>query len=169
MDDITRHYGPYPAIDPSRPELSQLGRAVLVTGSSSGIGFYIARAFAKAKAATVILTGRQEKTLNEAVESLASEYPETRFVGRVFDVANSQEVERMWNDFDNEGLLINVLVLNAARIQFEKTPLLDRGHVEVVADYTTNVGSSLQFVDRFYRQKKRTPAQKLVWPPNSEL
>ncbi|KAI1196821.1 hypothetical protein F5X97DRAFT_200997 [Nemania serpens] len=160
--DVTRHHEPYPAIDPSRPELSQAGRAVLVTGSSSGIGFYIARGFAKAKAATVILTGRREETLTTAVESLASQYPETRFVGKVIDIADSQEVDRLWTDFDNEGLVIDVLVLSAARIQFDKTPLLERGHAEVLADYATNVGSSLQFVDRFYHQKKRSPGQKLV-------
>ncbi|KAI0437514.1 NAD(P)-binding protein [Xylaria telfairii] len=160
--NVTRHHEPYPTIDPSRPEFSQHGRAVLVTGSSSGIGLYIARAFAKAKAATVIMTGRQEASLTTAVESLASQYPETRFVGRVFDIADSQEVERMWKDFDDQGLVVDVLVLNAARIQFEKESLLDRGHAKIFADYATNVGANLQLVDRFYHQKKRNPAKKLV-------
>ncbi|KAI0449729.1 NAD(P)-binding protein [Xylaria acuta] len=160
--NVTRHHEPYPAIDPSRPELSQHGRAVLVTGSSSGIGFYIARAFAKAKAATVILTSRQEGSLTAAVKSLASQYPETRFIGRVLDIADSQEVERMWKNFNDDGSVVDVLILSAARIQFDKASLLARGHAEVFADYTTNVGANLQFVDHFYHQKKRNPSKKLV-------
>ncbi|TRX93205.1 hypothetical protein FHL15_005784 [Xylaria flabelliformis] len=160
--NVTRHHQPYPAIDPSRPELSHHGRVVLVTGSSSGIGLYIARAFAKAKAATVILTGRQEETLTPAVERLASEYPQTRFIGRVIDIVDSQEAERMWNAFDNDGLVIDILVLNAARIQCDKVPLLGRGHAEVLADYATNVGANLHFAERFYHQKKRDQTKKLV-------
>ncbi|KAI3316648.1 NAD(P)-binding protein [Xylariaceae sp. AK1471] len=160
--NVTTHHEPYPAINPTRPELSQRGRAVLVTGSSSGIGFYIARAFAKANAATVILTGRQENSLTKAVETLTSQYPETSFIGRALDIADSAAVEEMWNQFDSDGLVIDVLVLNAARIQFNKASLLDRGHDEVIADYTTNVGANLQFVEHFYHQKNRDTSKKLV-------
>ncbi|KAI0551126.1 NAD(P)-binding protein [Xylaria curta] len=160
--NVTRHHQPYPAIDPSRPELSQHGRVILVTGSSSGIGLYIARAFAKAKAATVILTGRQEESLTRAVERLASEYPQTRFVGRVLDIVDSQEAERMWNAFDDDGLVIDILILNAARIQCDKVPLLGLGHAEVLADYATNVGANLHFAEHFYHQKKRDRTKKLV-------
>jgi len=161
--NVTRRHGPYPAIDPSRPELSQRGRAVLVTGSSSGIGFYTARAFAKAGAATVVLTGRRGRSLTAAVAELVSQYPETKFLGRVLDISNSQEIDKLWTDFDeNGGLVIDVLVLNAARIQFDGKSLLDRGHAEVFADYATNVGSNLQLVDHFYHQKKRDPSRKLV-------
>ncbi|KAI8630359.1 hypothetical protein F5Y19DRAFT_464180 [Xylariaceae sp. FL1651] len=142
--------------------LSQRGRAVLVTGSSSGIGFYNARAFAKAKATTVILTGRQEKSLTEAVSNLTIQYPETTFIGRTLDIADSTAVEKLWSGFETEGLLVDVLVLNAARIQFEKVSLLERGYAEVLADYATNVGANLALVDHFYHQKARDPSKKLV-------
>jgi NAD(P)-dependent dehydrogenase (short-subunit alcohol dehydrogenase family) len=161
--NVTTHNEPYPAIDPTRLKLSQHGRAVLVTGSSSGIGFFIARAFAKANAATVILTGRQETSLTKAVQTLTSQYPDTTFVGYRLDIADSVAVEKMWNQFDSDGVVIHVLVLNAARIQFEKASLLDRGYNEVVADYATNVGANLQCVQHFYHQKKRDPSKKLVW------
>ncbi|KAI0393482.1 hypothetical protein F5Y17DRAFT_306167 [Xylariaceae sp. FL0594] len=169
MNNITRHHGPYPAIDPSRPELSQRGRAVLVTGSSNGIGFYIARAFAKAGASTVVLTGRHAQSLDAAVRDLASQYPDTEFLGRVLDVSDSVQVDKLWDGLgaDREGgkgggLVIDVLVLSAARVQFDGQRLIDRGHEEVLADLKTNVVSHLQFTHRFYHQKNRDPSKKLA-------
>ncbi|TGJ88525.1 hypothetical protein E0Z10_g194 [Xylaria hypoxylon] len=160
--DVTKHHEPYPAIDPTRPELCQRNRAVLVTGSSSGIGFYIARAFAKAGASTIVLTGRQEKSLTEAARTLAEQYPETTFISRILDITDSVAVSKAWDSFDSDGLVIDVLVLNAARIQLDHTSLLDRGHVAVFSDYAANVGTSLQFIDCFYHQKKRDSKTKLV-------
>ncbi|KAI1288277.1 hypothetical protein F5Y03DRAFT_94215 [Xylaria venustula] len=161
MDGVTRHHAPYPAIDPSRPELSQKGRAVLITGSSSGIGFYIARAFAKAKASTVVLTGRQQNSVAAAVEALAKYYPDTKVVGKTLDFADPVAVKQLWNDFEKDGLLIEVLVLSAARTQFKKASLLKYGYAEVSADLAANVGSNFQFIEHFYHQKNREPLTKL--------
>ncbi|KAI0966500.1 hypothetical protein F4678DRAFT_288118 [Xylaria arbuscula] len=161
MDGITRQHAPYPAIDPSRPELSQKGRAVLITGSSSGIGFYIARAFAKAKASTVVLTGRQQNSVAAAVEALAKDYPDTKVVGKTLDFADPAAVKQLWNGFEKDGLLIDVLALSAARIQFEKASLLKYGYAGVSADLAANVGSNLQFIEHFYYQKSREPSIKL--------
>lgn len=43
----TIHKTTYPTIDPARPELSQAGRTVVITGGSAGIGFAIAQGFAQ--------------------------------------------------------------------------------------------------------------------------
>ena len=53
------------AIDPSDPNLSQIGKTVIITGAGSGIGRATALAFAKAGAACLILIGRTESTLHE--------------------------------------------------------------------------------------------------------
>ncbi|KAF1953536.1 hypothetical protein CC80DRAFT_551184 [Byssothecium circinans] len=44
----TWHNDTYSAIDPSKPELSQKGKTVVITGAGSGIGRETAIAFAKA-------------------------------------------------------------------------------------------------------------------------
>lgn len=56
---------PYPAIDPTRPELSTniKGKTVVVTGGGAGIGARVAHAFAKAGATQIAILGRTEKTL----------------------------------------------------------------------------------------------------------
>ncbi|KAK3334199.1 hypothetical protein B0T19DRAFT_383396 [Cercophora scortea] len=151
----TFHTEPYPAISPLRPELSQAGRTVLITGASSGIGFAIARGFIRASAARVIITGRNEGTINEAVSSLTSEAKAvgspTVITGLVYDVASLSDTEKLWASFKNDGIYIDVLVLNAASIGAMK-PLLEASVESVWQAMETNVRSHLDFTRRFYNQ-----------------
>jgi NAD(P)-dependent dehydrogenase (short-subunit alcohol dehydrogenase family) len=162
-DNFTKiiHREPYAAISPSRPQLSQKGKAVLITGSSAGIGFAIARAFGKASAAKVILTGRHQRPLDIAVATLSKESPQTTFIARLNDSSDTASVEDLWRQFDAEGLVVDVLVLNVARVQ-PTGSILEIGYKEVVADLATNANSIAAFVDLFYHQNKRDTSKKLV-------
>lgn len=75
----TVHKKAYPAIDPSRPELSQNGRLILIIGSTIGIGFAMAHGFAAASADTVILTGRRPAVLNQVDADLGATFPSIKF------------------------------------------------------------------------------------------
>ncbi|CAM1511303.1 Fc.00g088160.m01.CDS01 [Cosmosporella sp. VM-42] len=156
------HRASYASIDPSRPELSQRGRTVLVTGSSSGIGLAIARAFAKAGAETVILTGRRHGVLTEATNKLREQLPKTKFIGRPADIADPADGKGLWDQLATDGILVDVLVLNAARLQSKQASIIELGQEEVWADYTANVGSHLAFADYFYHQKSRDTTKKLA-------
>jgi hypothetical protein len=70
-------------------------------------------------------------------------------------------VEKMWNQFDVESLVVDVLVLCAARIQ-PPGSMMEIRYKEVWADFTANVGSHMLFTDLFYHQKKRTSNKRLV-------
>jgi hypothetical protein len=156
------HREPYAAISPSRAQLSQKGKVVLVTGSSGGIGFAIARAFGKASAAKVILTGRHQGPLDTAVATLSKESPQTTFIARLNDASDIASVEDLWKQFDAEGLVVDVLVLNVARVQPTHGSILEIGYKEVLADLATNANSIAAFVDFFYHQSKRDTSKKLV-------
>lgn len=90
---------------------------MLITGSSGGIGFAIARSFAKASAAKVIITARRQGPLDEAVATLSTQFPEKFFVAQRINIAEAAEVEDMCDQFRVKGLVVDVLVLSAARIQ----------------------------------------------------
>ncbi|KAF8829341.1 hypothetical protein HHX47_DHR3001126 [Lentinula edodes] len=70
----THHRDTYPTISSTKPSLSQVGKTVLITGGASGIGFEIARSFAKASAARIIILSRKISSLNAAVEKLRDEF-----------------------------------------------------------------------------------------------
>ncbi|RFU81407.1 3-oxoacyl-acyl-carrier-reductase [Trichoderma arundinaceum] len=68
----TWHNKPYPAINPTRPELNAAGKFVVITGGGSGIGKAIAVAFAQAGATTVAFLGRQLDKLESSAAEITS-------------------------------------------------------------------------------------------------
>ena len=90
------HHEVYPAIDPTRPELSVAGKVVLISGGGQGIGAALAKNFAKAGASNIIITGRKQETLS-SVKSTIESLPENKsrvhtFVADVTDEARTNEV-----------------------------------------------------------------------------
>ncbi|KAK4238967.1 hypothetical protein C8A03DRAFT_43339 [Achaetomium macrosporum] len=151
----THHKRPYPAISPLRPELSQAGRTVLILGGSAGIGFAIARAFIHASASHVIITGRREGVLAEAVSQLkqteGSNNPSTEVSSYVSDMTRLQDTEELWEGFKRVGIVIDVLVLNAFS-NGEPKPLLEADLGATWSAFETNVRGLLDHTRRFYKQ-----------------
>lgn len=150
------HKKPYPSISPLRPELSQAGKGVLVTGGGGGIGFHIAKAFLQASAATVVIVGRRAGFLQQAAARLAQEFAGSRVLGLQCDIANSADVQRVWEELRTRGILVDVLVLNAAIVP-KPLPLLELGHEGVREHYDVNVLGNLHMTERFYKQAGSRP------------
>lgn len=88
----------------------------LVTGSSQGIGFGIARGLAEA-GATVILNGRRRESLEAAQSRLAEDGLSVDLA--LFDVTDSAAVESAIEDIESGIGPIDVLVNNAGGAQRE--------------------------------------------------
>ncbi|KAK5662179.1 hypothetical protein OQA88_8084 [Cercophora sp. LCS_1] len=144
----TIHRTPYLAIDASRPELSQAGKTVLITGGTAGIGFDIAKGFIAASASTIIVTGRRQEVLDKAVTSLkdiaAASGKDVRIIGERGDVVNPGDTNAL-------GIIINVLILNAARFAVPK-PLLELSIDYVWEPFKVNVRGPIHFTEKFYKQ-----------------
>ncbi|KAL2686908.1 hypothetical protein Neosp_004451 [[Neocosmospora] mangrovei] len=158
----TIHKAPYPSLLPSRPELGQSGRTVLITGGSAGIGFAIARAYAEASASNIILTGRRSDVLHQASSKLSDEFPKTNIIPRVCDVANAEEVARLWSGLSDEGIFVDVLVLNAAKFGQQQQPLLETDLEETWSLYETNVKAILDFCQRLHKQPADEDKKKYI-------
>jgi gluconate 5-dehydrogenase len=86
------------------------GKIALITGSSRGIGFGIARGLGQA-GATIILNGRNAERLNRAVSALSQEG--LKVYGYSFDVSDSKQVDQNISTVDREVGPVDILVNNA--------------------------------------------------------
>lgn len=94
------------------------GKVALITGSSHGLGFAIARGLGQA-GATLVLNGRNEEKLRSAVSALSGEGLTVR--GYAFDVADEEQIQAKIPLIEEEVGPIQILV-NSAGIQ-KRAPL----------------------------------------------
>lgn len=86
------------------------GRLALITGSSAGIGFGLARGLAQA-GATVVLNARNEKKLQAAADQLCSEGLNVHT--RCFDVTLEEDVQSAVQNIESNIGAIDILINNA--------------------------------------------------------
>jgi gluconate 5-dehydrogenase len=112
------------------------GRRALITGSSAGIGYALARGLAAA-GAEVILNARHEAPLTEAVSRLNAEGA-TAHAAR-FDVTSAEDVEAAIERIEREIGAIDILVNNAGMQR--RAPLEQFSHAQWEELMRTNVDS----------------------------
>ncbi|WP_179713937.1 glucose 1-dehydrogenase [Paraburkholderia bryophila] len=112
------------------------GRRALVTGSSTGIGFALAKGLAGA-GAEVILNGRSESRLAEAVSRLRDDGATVH--ASSFDVTSANEVEKAIARIEGEIGAIDILVNNAGMQR--RAPLEQFSHTQWEELMKTNVDS----------------------------
>lgn len=154
------HNAEYPAISPTRPELSQAGRTILITGGSSGVGLATAKAFIRAGAATVFINGRRPQMLADAIKELqdfaVKAGQSTEIIGDALDVSDGAAVEKLWAGFADKGITVDVLVLNSATFADAK-PLVELGVNELWRHFENNVRGPFDFAERFIKQPGDIP------------
>uniref|UniRef100_A0A093Y346 General stress protein 39 n=1 Tax=Talaromyces marneffei PM1 TaxID=1077442 RepID=A0A093Y346_TALMA len=155
--DVTKtvHTEPYAAISPSRPELNQAGKVVLVTGGGTGVGFNIAKAFIRASADTVIIIGRRADVLEKAASDLRQEAmsvgTSTKIINRPVDVLDSTQTNELWEYLAAQGVTVDVFVANVGKSSVPKS-LIELGAARVWEDFEINVKSPLYWTEKFYTQ-----------------
>ncbi|KAL9088706.1 MAG: hypothetical protein Q9159_002957 [Coniocarpon cinnabarinum] len=140
----TIHNELYPAVAPTRPELSQAGRTVLITGGGVGLGFNIGQAFVRAAASTVIIIGRRPEVLEDAKSRLEEEAKtagtSTKIIARACDVTDIAQVDALWRMLNKAfHIFVDVLVANAAKPPRPK-PILEAGIDDIWSVVTYNPG-----------------------------
>ena len=95
------------------------GKKTLITGSSQGIGYALAKGL-DAAGAEIILNGRNKDKLDQAAKSLT---PKHNLYELSFDVTDQNDTNKAINKFENEIGPIEILINNAG-MQY-RTPLED--------------------------------------------
>ncbi|KAF2635730.1 NAD(P)-binding protein [Massarina eburnea CBS 473.64] len=136
----TWHNDTYPAIDPTKPEHSQKGKTVIITGAGSGIGRETAVAFGTAGAKHIVLIGRTESTLKET-KALIKDAQVSIHALSIRDEEGINKVAETIGAWD-------VLILNAAHMAPPAT-LVKASLKEHWRDYETNVKGVLIAIQAF--------------------
>ncbi|KAJ9615597.1 hypothetical protein H2200_001672 [Cladophialophora chaetospira] len=111
------HTDTYPAIDPTRPELSLKGKSAIVTGGAGAIGSATVSALAKAGASLVGIVGRTQQTLDEAKAKLESQYPKTKLVAVTADITSLASLESAFKQIRaHASSPVDILVHNAGHL-----------------------------------------------------
>ncbi|KAF4987225.1 hypothetical protein FDECE_15536 [Fusarium decemcellulare] len=108
------HNKSYPAISPSRPELSAKGKTIVITGGGSGIGAGITEAFAGAGSTQIAIMGRTEKRLLSTKHAVETVFPGIEVLVIVADITRIEQVDEGLNKINQRFGKIDVFVSNAA-------------------------------------------------------
>jgi len=95
------------------------GRTAVITGSSDGIGFACALAFARA-GADVVVNGRSDASVDAALARLRSECPETRFTGVAADMGTADGPARIIAAVPDCDILVNNCAVNNLQPMLEE-------------------------------------------------
>ena len=108
------------------------GKTALVTGGNSGIGLATAQRFA-AEGAHVFITGRNQRTLDDAVAAIGADATGIRS-----DVTNLDDLDRVVDAISSRGRGLDVVFANAGG--GEMTALLDVTVEQFANTFNINVG-----------------------------
>lgn len=106
-------------------------KVAVITGGSSGIGLATARRFIT-DGAQVLITGRDEQALNKALADLGSSA-----TGVLGDVANFDDLNRLFEQVQNRFGRIDVLFANAGIAPFAPVETVTEAHFDAL--FNTNV------------------------------
>lgn len=146
---------PYDAISPTRPELNQAGKTILITGGGTGVGLAISKAFVQASASNVIIVGRRADVLETARKALEGEAKQrgtsTKIIAKTGDISKTADVNALWQYFDDEKMVIDVLVANAAAFQ-EAGTMMNLGAERIWEMMEVNVKAPMELAGKFVNQ-----------------
>lgn len=123
-------------------ELGLNGKRALVTGSTGGIGFAIAKGLA-AEGASVFVTGRTEATVEIALKRLKDDVPAAKVTGIVADCATAAGAETVFAKAPELDVLVNNLGIYRRKPAFE----IDDG--EWQRFFEVNVMSGVRLARRY--------------------
>jgi NAD(P)-dependent dehydrogenase (short-subunit alcohol dehydrogenase family) len=92
---------------------------VVITGSTKGIGFGMAREFLK-RGHNVVISSRGQQAVDDAVGQLSAEFPAAQIAGQPCDVGNYEQVTGLWDAGIKAFGSIDYWINNAGRDGMQK-------------------------------------------------
>jgi NAD(P)-dependent dehydrogenase (short-subunit alcohol dehydrogenase family) len=119
------------------------GKRTLVTGSTAGIGFAIARALAR-EGASVVITGRTQERVGNAIEDIRNEIRDAKITGIAVDLAMPGGISKCIQAAPAIDILVNNLGVYEPK-PFEQ--ITDDGWREIIeTNFMSGVGLSRHYL-----------------------
>ena len=132
-------------------------KTVLITGATSGIGFQTALALAK-MGAQVIITGRSQKTAEEAVANIKSASGNSRVDYLLADLSARKNIRTLAEQFKARYERLDVLINNAGLAASQKE-LTEDG---LESDFAMNVVSPFLLTNLLMDSLKKSSSPRVV-------
>lgn len=71
-------------------------KTIVITGSTRGIGFALAKDFLK-NGCNVVISGRSDASVSNSIAKLEAEYPKDQIAGFACDVTHYDEIKALWS------------------------------------------------------------------------
>lgn len=118
------------------------GRRALITGSTAGIGYAIARGLA-AEGAQVVITGRTQASVDGALARLRRDLPRAAAEGVAADCATAAGAEAVFARVPEADILVNNLGIYA------RMPFFEIADADWLRYFEVNVLSGVRFARRY--------------------
>lgn len=123
-------------------DLGLRGRSALITGSTAGIGYAIAKGLA-AEGAKVVITGRTPQRVGEALARLKKEAPGTAAEGVAADCATAEGADAVFARVADVDIVVNNLGI------YERKGFFDIPDADWLRLFEINVLSGVRFARRY--------------------
>lgn len=136
---------------------SQKGKAVLITGANSGIGYFAALAFAKA-GADVIVAGRNAEKVDKAVSDIRREDIEGAVEAAIVDLASLASVSSFASKFLAGHSKLDILINNAGVMM----PPASKTGDGFESQFGVNFVGHFALTGLLYETLRNTPGSRVV-------
>lgn len=123
-------------------DMQRKNRGALITGSTSGIGFAIAKGLA-AEGANVTITGRTQAAVERALARLRKDFPNVKADGVASDCATAAGTEQVFAHIKDIDILVNNLGI------YERKPFFEIPDADWLRLFEVNVMSGVRFARRY--------------------
>ena len=132
------------------------GKVALVSGSTAGIGFAIAKRLAM-EASEVIVNGRTEERVRETITKIEKEVPRAKVRGIAADLGNARGCDKLIGEASRVDILVNNVGI------FEPKPFEEISDADWEKFFAVNVMSGVRLSRAYLPQMKKRNWGRIVF------
>ncbi len=137
-------------------DLKLKNRKALITGSTSGIGYAIARQLLQ-EGANVVVTGRSDETVSKAVQSLKEEIKDAAVDGFIVDFKEVDQVNELLRKLPEVDILINNVGV------YEMNDFFDINDEDWSKLFEINIMSGVRLARQYMLQMKKNDWGRIIF------